>query len=323
MRADQILPSDHSTIINQESIAMGITQSEMMTWDECPEKWYLGYNHMLTLKGAWARYFVYGDAFHSCMDRFYRDGDESVPDLEPPPGAILTGEDEFWFELWSKILKVQMQRYFTYYQDDRKAWKIFLNETIVTVEWEGVKWTGKLDLGIEYNNVATLADHKSAGRFDMATLNGWDFRFQFMFYLWLMEKHTGRKIPQFMVNGLKKPELRIGKGESMQTFVNRIEQHMIQEPEKYFKRVPLLRVQGSMEHFEQRVLRPKLNKIRLLTEPTTPAIVLESLARNQNTGNCVKYGSTCQFMRICQHGFKREGFQYTRREHKHEELEAE
>jgi hypothetical protein len=138
-----------------------------------------------------------------------------------------------------------------------------------------------------------------------------------------MEQFTGRKITKFTVNGLKKPELRIGKTESIETFVSRIRQDMIQTPEKYFKRIPMDRIAGSMEHFEERVLRPKLNRIRLLTEASTSGIVLESLARNQNTGNCVKYGSTCQFMPICQHGFKLEGFQYTRREHKHEELETE
>lgn len=325
MRADEFMPIDNSTVIDQSSIAAGITQSEMSTWDDCAEKWYLGYNHMLQRKGTWARYFVYGDAFHRAMEQFYTDGTETYPYLKVPSDAILTGEDEFWLDLWQRILTVQLRRYYAYYQDDLTMWTPILNEEIVNVEWEGVRWSGKIDLGIEIKGCkgAALIDHKSAARFDMATLQGWEFRFQFMFYLWLAEKHTGQKFSRFVVNGLKKPELKLGKTESVDTFVSRIKQAMIQEPDKYFRRIPLERMSGSMEHFEERVLRPKLHRLRLLTEPTTSAIILESLARNQNTGNCVKYGRICQFMPICQNGFKLEGFQYTRRESKHEELEAE
>lgn len=314
-----------TTLLRQESFVLGFTQSEIGTWDDCAEKWYLGYNHMLKRKGAWARYFVYGDAFHRTVSDWYRDGSEKVARLQFPTDAVFTGDDYDWRDLWQGILEVQMRRYFHYYADDLLMWTPFLNEEIVTVEKWGIKFTGKIDLGHVvdgHEGIHILTDHKSASRIDMNSVLGWHYRFQFMFYMWLAEQATGRKIHKFVVNGLQKPSIKIKQGESVESFLARLEQDMIQRPEFYFKRIPLNRIQGSMEHFERRVLMPKVERIRILTQGADP-VTIDSLVRNQNTNNCVKYGSVCQFLPICQNGWNAEKFQYIQRESKHEELEEE
>lgn len=317
-------PSDNSTLLRLENFALGFTQSEITTWDDCAEKWYLGYNHMLQKKGEFSWHFVYGDAFHRSLEAWYASGGvPSVASLQFPLGVILSNEQEAEAKLKQKILDVQMERYFSYYRDDLTLQEIWLNEQIITVEFEGVKLTGKLDRGFTFQGIDVLVDHKSAGRFDPASLNGWHFRFQFMFYLWLARMAFPKRIlNRFQVNMLKKPALRQGVKESIETFVARVRQDMIQRPEEYFKRVELSTIKGSMEHFEERVLKPKIQRIKMLTQCSDPAII-EVLVRNQNTSNCVKYGSTCQFLPICQNSWKLEGFQYQQRETKHEELEAE
>lgn len=323
-RASQLLPSDNSTVLRPENFALGFTQSEIGTWDDCAEKWYLGYNHMLRKRGEFAWYFVYGDAFHTTLSNWYATGISKIAGLQFPEDVILSNEQQADARKWQMILEVQMERYFTYYQDDLRAMKIWLNEEIIEFTWQDVKLTGKIDLGYNLSGDSenVLMDHKSAGRFDPNALNGWQFRFQFMFYMWLTEKVTKRKIGKFVVNGMKKPALKQGKDESVESYCIRIKQDMIQRPEEYFKRVPLPMIRGSMEHFEKRVLQPKIDRIKLLTQGTD-SVMIDALVRNQNTNNCVKYGNTCQFLPICQNGFKAEGFQYILRENKHEELEAE
>lgn len=312
-----LLPADNHTILRPETFAGGFTQSEIGTWDDCAEKWYLGYNQLLEKIGGFEWHFVYGDGVHASLEHFYRTGTMEVATLQFPEGVNLTAAQEIERDMWQMILKVQMERYAEYYKDDLEAWDIWAVEEVLEYEWEGVKLRGKLDLGFDSDAIPSISDHKSFG---MDDYEGWNFRFQFMFYWWLARKVTGRKIRKFMVNGVKKPQLRLKKDESVASFGVRVLQDMIQVPDKYFVRVNLTSMKHSMEHFEERVLRPKINRIKLLTQEGTPAMIVESLVRNQNSHNCVNYGSSCPFLPICKHGNIREGHFYRRRADKHVEL---
>lgn len=316
-----VLPSDNRTIIRPETFSQGFSQSEIGTWDNCAEKWYLSYNHRLERKGTFEWHFLYGDGVHKTLEDFYN-GIEQIATLQDflPEGVVLTTEQEDELGKWQAILQVQMERYWKHYVDDLSVWTPWTNEAVVEVEFEGIKFTGKIDLGfcVDGHTDRILMDHKTYGLDDSV---GWQFRFQFMFYIWLAQKATGKKIDQFWVNGIKKPQLRQGKDESLASFAVRINQAMIQEPEKYFQRQQLHMIQNSMEHFEQRVLRPKIERLQLLTQRDPSASIIEALVRNQNTHSCVTYGNTCQFLPICQHGYKREGHFYQQREHKHVELQ--
>lgn len=316
-----LLPADNRTVLRASTFAGGFTQSEIGTWDDCAEKWYLGYNHMLERRGGFEWYFVYGDAVHQTLQDFYRHGSEKVATLQFPEGVLLTAQQEHDRDMWQGILEAQMTQYFHHYADDLEVFSPWVVEEDVEFEFEGVKLRGKIDLGYDTDTGDTdlLMDHKTYGLDDY---EGWNFRFQFMFYIWLTQKVFKRKVRKFIVNGIRKPQLRQKQGESGESFIVRIKQAHVQEPLKYFTRHPLPMIKNSMEHFEARVLRPKLERIKLLTQSDTPDIVIESLVRNQNTHNCVKYGATCQFLPICKHGWQREGHFYQQREQKHVELEV-
>lgn len=314
-----LLPADNSTLLRPETFSAGFTQSEIGVWDDCAEKWYLGYNHRLQRRGGFEWHFVYGDAVHETLANFYRDGSEEIASLQFPEGTVLTAEQELERVKWEAVLRVQMEQYFAYRQDDLAAWSPWAVEEVIETEFEGVKLRGKIDLGhrVDGDDVDILTDHKTFGLDDY---EGWQFRFQFMFYIWLVQRATGRKIKQFMINGIKKPQLQWTKKETLQGFAVRVRQAMIQEPAKYFQRHPMHMIKHSMEHFEERVLRPKIERIKLLTQATTPATIVESLARNQNSHHCVAFGSCCEFLPICKHGASREQHFYQRRDHKHSEL---
>jgi len=314
-----LLPADNHTVLLPQTFKEGFTQSEIGTWDDCAEKWYLSYNQRLEKKGGFEWHFVYGDAVHETLADFYRDGTEKIAALQFPEGTILTSQQEQERDMWQGILQVQMEQYFQFYADDLATWSTWAVEETVEFTFRDVKLKGKIDVGHCVDGVKgnVLDDHKTYGLDDY---EGWNFRFQFMFYIWLVQKAKKIKIDKFLVNGIRKPQLRLGKNESVASFMVRVRQAMIQEPLKYFQRHPLPMIKNSMEHFEQRVLIPKVERIKLLTQAATPANIVEALARNQNTHTCVKYGSTCQFLSICKHGYLRDGHNYTRRETKHVEL---
>lgn len=319
-RATLLLPEDHSTVIRPETFKQGFTQSEIGVWDNCAEKWYLSYNHALRKRGGFEWYFIYGDGVHATLEHWYKTGEEKIATLQLPKDVVSDAAIAYELEKWQGILQVQMERYFQHYARDLDIWTPWAVEETVMVEFEGIKFTGKIDLGYCIDGLKgnVLADNKTYGMEDTV---GWQFRFQFMFYIWLVQKATERKINSFMVNGIKKPALRQGKEESLPSFLVRIKADMIQEPDKYFVRTPLHMIKHSMEHFEERVLRPKVERIKLLTQATTSDSIIESLVRNQNTHHCVNFGSACEFLPICQHGFKREAHWYFQREVKHVELQ--
>lgn len=327
VRATSLLPSDHHTVIRRDRLALGFTQSEISLWDECAEKWYLGYNHMLRRRGGYNWAFIYGDGLHDALDHHYQynDGELYVPQLVFPDDVIPTPDEEFELRKWQGILAIQMKRYVSHYKDDLQAWEINLSEETLELDFEGIKLRGKIDLMFTFNKGWIVADHKSYLRSDKSQLAGWRFRFQFMFYLWIIWKIYGKKPKSFMVNAIKKPELKqsAAKNESLESFLVRIEQDMIQTPDKYFQRHNLLLTEGALERFEERTLRPKLHRIHLLTQDTTPDILIDTLVRNMNTQTCSKYGHVCPFLPICENSFAVEGFQYVERQNKHEELDGE
>lgn len=322
-RANLLLPDDNKTVLNRANFDLGFTQSELGVWDDCAEKWYLGYNHMLERMGTFAWHFVYGDAFHRFVSGWYR-GDE-MPDFidiefNYPPGVILDQTQEMEEHKWMGILAVTLERYAKYYEKDREEWNITCNEETLETTYEGIKLTGKIDLGFELQGCNYLADTKTSGQFNMAIFDGWNFKFQFMFYIWLYQRDRKEHIDKFLVNAVKKPVIRVNKNETIEAYVDRFRQLLIQEPDKYFVRMPLQTIKGSMQHFEERVLKPKVERIRLLTEHTTSDTIIDALVRNQNSNHCNRPGQTCQFLPICKNGFKAEGFQYSQRTNKHQEL---
>lgn len=292
-----------------------------MTLGNCAEKWYLGYNHMLTPRGGYDWSLVYGDAGHRTLNQWYQGVpmESALASLQLPDDVILDSSIEMKLRFWQAVHDVQLRRYAVYYQDDLEI-PIHLNETILTVEYEGLKLCGKIDLGKEHEREGpVLDDHKFIGRFDPLYTEGFYYRFQFMFYMWLANK-AGYEVNGMEVNAIKKPALKQGQYESIEAYAARVEQAMIQEPEKYFKRTFLPFDEEAMIRFEQRVLRPKLFRLHLLTQHDTPDTIVELIARDQNTDNCVKYGKKCPFMPMCQNGWMTERASYKIREHKHEEL---
>lgn len=319
--------------VNPAIIGEGITQSEMQCMDNCPEQWYLGYNLMLTKPGDFSWALTYGSWIHSALEQWYSSKgkrwsiDFTIKDRQFIHQDLLAQED-----YWKGVAQVTMDIYTSYFKQDFMLIEVVQAETVVDIMFEGVRLKGMVDifardLTVKKKKLYFAWDHKTASRFDKVTLAGWDFRLQFLFYCWIASKvpeWKGMPCGGLKVNGIRKPQLKQGKGETLDGFLQRLQSDMMERPEFYFYRETLLLKPSDLQHFEDNILRPKLSRIKLLLDPKTPKETKRIILRNKNTDHCVnKYGGICKFLPLCQHGWDTEIFQYKQREHKHMELLSE
>lgn len=329
-----IIPDDQEVIINPDSIGDGITQSEMTCWDNCAEKWYLGYNLMLYQVGKFSWPLTYGGWIHGALEEFYRTKGKrwslecAIPQRKFIPRDQLALED-----YWTGVADVQMQIYASQYKHDFEIWQPLATEEIVDLTWRGVRLKGMIDMPAIFlpnkkRKTVYIWDHKTSYTIDKKMVMGWDFRFQFMFYCWLatkLEKWKEWHIAGFVINAIRKPGLKWNQDkEILSAHLQRLETHMREEPNKYFYRDKLELTKDAMQHFEDHILGPKLDRIRILMDPKTPDAVRRLFMRNKNTDHCVsKFGTPCEFISACQNGLSLERFKYRKREVKHRELVSE
>lgn len=314
-------------VINPKLIAEGFTQSEMQCWDNCPEKWYLGYNLMLQKKGKHSWALTYGSWMHDALEQYYKTkGRRWTWNPELKDRGFLDAETLAEYEYWAGLGQIQMEIYQSYYKHEFEIFGAEEIESIVEVDFEGVRLKGMIDMltSVSTKKGHYILDHKTASRFDANTTMGWDFRFQFLFYCWLAWKNPewqGKyRVRGFIPNGIKKPALRQKQGEGLPQFLERIRQDMLQRPEEYFYRDTLVMTKDSRQRFEDNILRPKIQRIKMLLDPKVSKSIKEMLVRNKNTDYCMQYGKPCEFFNICRNGIEIEGFAYRIRKAKHQEL---
>jgi hypothetical protein len=314
------------TAMIRSSSEHGWTQSEITTLDNCGMLWFWRYGMMLDRVGlaSWAS--IYGTACHSTWEEMYATkGKRWSPAPLIIPLASLSLEQQSKRKYYEGILPVQMEAYANYWKDDFQFFTVQKMELVLDHTLpNGIRLTGKVDLIFTLTDDGLwILDHKTCARLDLKTVMGWDFRFQFMFYVWLAWRSLGTNFKGYYVNAMKKPEIKqkVKQHESWEQFLARLGAEMCMEPEKYFYRERLLMNQGSLEYFEEHVLGPKLHRIALLTNPDVSDSIKNSIVKNMNTDYCQRYGGPCSYLPLCNHGFDLEGFQYQQRAVKHTELE--
>lgn len=304
------------------------TQSELGTWDQCAYKWYLQYAHRLEPVSGWAKPLVLGTAIHASLANFYR-GDNTIVPCTLPEGGSYTLDDEKDLEFLNIIQEAMMEIYFEFYADDLKLFKLDTEniEQVIEVEFEYkgviIRLKGTIDL-IQCKLKQLVIDHKSAFRFDEGLKDSWRMKFQFMFYVWLaFNSPTFRKKSpaKFMVNGIKKPELKLKQNESLSAFGFRIRDDMRQFPEKYFWREEMNFDLNTIKRFENEHLFPKLDRIvDLVVDRKADRRWPEGknyLAINKNTDACYNFNKPCAFLPICKSSFAENADKYRQRQEKH------
>jgi hypothetical protein len=321
------------SLINPKTFEDGWTQSELATLDNCGFKWKLKYDHLLSRKGSFSWALVFGSAFHKGMEEIYKNkGRFNVPTLSLPSDVTLNSEQEEEKDYYQALLETMLNAYVEKYPDDFDAVDYQptdierVADVVITFGTPAIsiRLKGMLDLFASFGSIKGkyIWDHKTCGKLSMVNIAGWEFRFQFMFYVWLCGKVYGEVPKGFVVNAIKKTELRQKGGESIRQFFYRVEQDMRTRPEMYFYRNIMKLSKGDMKKFEEHTLYPKLLKVSMLQREDVSDEVKAAIVMNRNTDHCIAYNSVCEFLPICRNGYDLEAFQYETRTVKHRELEG-
>lgn len=290
-------------MIYKETFADGFTQSEIGTLDECAFKWNMRYNYRFQPDGYYRLPFMFGTAWHDVMETLFRDKKVKVPVLAFPENAVITEGDQDKLTTLQFMLDGMSKAYAQYYKDEIKNFKsLFIEEVVeVNYKYNGViiPLKGKID---RMDHLGTLFDSKSTSMLRNDILAKWDLKFQFMFYCWLIvQKHGLKKVRKFTVDAVKKPQIRINKGEPPIAFGRRVESALLCKPVDYFYRSTIAVTAESMEHFEKEILEPKLERFLLMQD--NPEL---RMWENKNTDACHHFGETCPFFPVCAEGAKPE-----------------
>ena len=314
-------------IFNSNNLDEGFTQSEISTLSNCGMKWNLGYNIGLRLKGGFSWALAVGSSVHDCIEQMLvsRSPNFVLQPFQYPPGTLLTPAEQDKEYYWRCVVQAMMEAFAIYYKDDwNREYDVKDIEMELDIKWQGLRLRGKIDWKMMYADLSKyIVDWKTCSRLDKGMTEEWDFRFQFMFYPWAA-KQMGMDINGFMPCAIKKPELRVKIGESVETFAARVRFDMITDPDKYFYRELLPLTDGAMKHFEDVVLAPKVARLQILADPN-PSLqnIQRAIALDMNTDHCQRYGAPCEFIRLCRHGWDDYGFEYETKHQKHTELTEE
>lgn len=291
----------------------GFSQSEIETWDTCAFKWYLQYGNRITLRGMADLPMGFGTAMHARFAKFYSTGTMGDDLIEPGPDAVLSSKDSEKLDHLQAVLDALTDAYAQYYADDLKLYR-FNSEGIeqivdLTVEYKGHKIRFRATIDITCLTPTKLEvswDHKSTGLLNAAVVEGWNFKFQFMFYAWIhWQMNQGKQKHEFIFNAIKKTQLRLKQGENWLTFRARVTMDMLSRPAEYFNRGSIEFNSESIDTFEREVLFPKLDRIILLQDALKAGneSLVRALTMNKVTTACHNWNRTCQYFKICTEGW--------------------
>jgi hypothetical protein len=319
-------------LLNPATPTDGFTQSELSVLANCPRKWYWQYNHRLLKNGSFSWPLLVGSVIHSSLEQMYRTRgtDWSCDDIVLPRGVVLNSDGEAKKMYWEALCRTMTRAYFHFYKAE---WESLVYEPAdvevdAEFEFQGILLRAKLDLIFRSSAKSTgiwVRDHKTSGRIGPDAIAGWEFRFQFMFYAWMLWKiRPNDNVRGYEINAIKKPQLRIKKDESVETFCTRVYNDMLfDRPHEYFYRDRLILTRDALQHFEDDVLIHKIRRLKIIFGQNAPVELRQILAMDMNTDHCVNFGSVCPYLCLCKEGYEPNAYQFYQKAVKHSELDAE
>lgn len=285
-------------MIFRETFADGFTQSELTMQDECMFKWNKKYNERLEIEGYYRLPFLFGSAWHTFQETLFKTKKVIVPILEFPKDAVVVEGDEEKLKHQQSMLSGMALAYAKFYKDEVKLWPekgIVEQEIEVDYKYKGqtIKLKGKIDRAIPQK---VIYDSKSTSMLRTDILAKWDFKFQFMFYLWLSSQ-ADFYFKEFVIDAVKKPQIRPHQQEPLVAYSRRVESEMLCKPKEYFYRNSIEVTGELLENFETNILNPKLHRLMLMAKDGDSPLWL-----NKNTEACHHFNETCLYFPICSEG---------------------
>ena|SRR5215472_12860226 len=321
----------------QLAFSEGLTQSEMMERCNCPRKHMFRYILQLKKQGSFSWALLTGGAVHELLELHYRLLQRTGKGLEDPKAVefefesdvILSPEDHELYKYWQLVAGMLVYRHNIYYEEIDKKLNILNVEVPIDIEYRGFRLRGMIDLVAESPGKIKpwITDHKTTADLNDIRMEGWQYRFQFLFYAWMWTKMTGQRPSGTMTNLIKKPQERRStkRGESVEDFCRRIDYNIMANPSEFFKREWIPLDDAMLERFERYTLDPVLTQFQMLQEATDEngrfnQQEKEALLLTPNTDHCTYWNVKCEFMDLCKNNFEDFAMEFIKRHTKHPEL---
>lgn len=331
-----MLPSDESIKLSLEE---GLTQSEIMERCNCPRKHMFRYILNLKRQGSFSWPLMVGGAIHKLLEEHYTLLQKGKGGLTEPKAiefefdqdVILDPKQHEEYKYWQLVVGMLVYRHNRYYDDSNID--VHHVEVPIDLVYRGQRLRGIIDLvGSSPGRDFWIMDHKSSSDISDIRLEGWQFRFQFLFYAWLWRGLSGEIPSGTYVNILKKPLERrsVKKGESVEDFCRRIDFNIQAEPHLYFRREWVPIDSGMIDRFQRYTLDPAITEFQMLREVVDlheddmysrfTQLEKEAMLLRANTDHCIYFNTKCEFLELCKENFQDFHVEYIKREHKHPEL---
>lgn len=255
----------------------GVTQSVLTTWNECRQKSNVYLERWSPIKMS--QPLLHGILTHRVLETLHerqRKTPKLIPSREETvkvvrsickaheekEGGRWSAEETEKFETVASQMEAVLPEYFPFWAKHPLAW----------IDVEGVfrvpfkfgppdkpdsvsTWLmGRFD-GV-YNSTKTktlwLFDAKNKSQIVEEQLGETLLRdFQINFYLLAVRILTGRVPAGFLYSVLRRPNLKVGKSESLLEYTERIREHIAEDPEHYFKRYEVCVSSDDLLKFEK------------------------------------------------------------------------
>jgi hypothetical protein len=284
----------------------GVTQSMLMEFAACRTRAKLGYLQRWTSEFN-SNALTFGSMFHGSLEHVYTHwkkpetptrkwltlvaaGEAEKHEEEVRKERHWTEDDEQNKQLNLGYLTILLPEYF------RKWWpmdskRTFIkNEVVFHNTWRGlVTMTGKYDRVFENTNKELwILETKTKSRIEPSLQDRLSFDFQANFYILNLLLELDRFPEGFIYDVVQRPQQRMGKNETLQTFVQRVKDSVSPD---YFQRIVVTRTKKEFNEWVIKDFTPLMTEFLYWIEKKLPTY--------RNPSACeTRYGA-CKFLKVC------------------------
>lgn len=238
----------------EQAVEHGVSQSGLTTFNECKRKRRLN-------EEGWRPRIVrtplaYGHLGHEILETLYVESKKgkfkNLLDKTKVERRVLKFIDAHReehteyneqmlqnLELWAVQLSITLGEYFSYWGKEELAWDwIGIERDIPKIPFGGTVLQGRLDYVYNMKKKGIgFMDTKFKGQIsEEALIDLLETDFQLLFYA-LAIKIEFEELPKEAVyNCIRRPGLKLGKNETLKQYGERLREHIVKDPDHYFKR---------------------------------------------------------------------------------------
>jgi hypothetical protein len=254
------------------TIADGVTQSLLASWMTCRRQAYLMLRGLRRV--APRDSLLYGSLWHYVLEYVYTDVREGrIRRWDAAVAAWARYAQQWQAAYWAdidatydstqavEILLAQAEAVWpsycrTWWQDfdqRRAGWQEL--ESVFDVPFHGIRLRGKRDGLRQIRGGAWLLETKTKSQISEDILTQTlSYNFQNLYYLLATVEETGHPVAGVLYNVIRRPGLRLGDGESLVSYRERIAADAQKRPDHYFKRMEITYSADRVERFRADLL---------------------------------------------------------------------